>query len=168
MREDVNDTLCFVNLQNLSIIYTFQFIPGWGKSVNNKLKPQTLDLPLNQVKAASCLHNSAHLARLEAKGSIFKLLLHVSLAKVSEVASLTGRRAVGFGESELTKCDTTRLDLLLVVLDDLKSLLLGARNLSLQPIVLVSDQCDCRIWWSGMRTSLQLLGRRLSRCLTSR
>lgn len=84
------------------------------------------------MKAASCLHNSAHLARLEAKGSIFKLLLHVSLAKVSEVTSLTGRRAVGFGESELTKCDTTRLDLLLVVLDDLKGLLLGARDLSLQ------------------------------------
>jgi hypothetical protein len=130
-REDVNDTLCFVNLQNLVNYIYFSVYSRLGK-VSNKLKPQALNLPLNQVKAASCLHNSAHLARLETKGSIFELLLHVSLAKVSKVTSLTSRRAVGFTKSELTKCDTTRLDLLLVVLDDLKSLLLGARDLSLQ------------------------------------
>lgn len=47
-----------------------------------------MDLPLDQVQTTSSLHNTAHLARLEAKGGILKLLLHVSLAKVAEVASL--------------------------------------------------------------------------------
>ena len=94
-----------------------------------------MDLPLDQVQTTSSLHNTAHLARLEAKGGILKLLLHVSLAKVAEVASLARRGAIRLGEGELAEGDAARLDLVLVGLDDLVGVLLGAGDFSLDMFV---------------------------------
>lgn len=84
------------------------------------------------MQTAGRLHNFTHLAWRKSKGSIFELLLHISLAKVSQISSLASRRAVRLGKSKLAKADATRLDLSLVLLEDLKSLLLGTSNLGLR------------------------------------
>lgn len=78
------------------------------------------------------LYNAAHLAGLETKCSVLKLLLHIPLAEVAKVAPLACRRAVGFGEGELAQGYGAGLDLGLVGLDDLESVVLGAGDFGLR------------------------------------
>jgi hypothetical protein len=47
------------------------------------------------------VHNIAHLSDLQCKGCIFKWLLHLSRAKVSEISSLLSRGAVRMLAREL-------------------------------------------------------------------
>lgn len=89
--------------------------------------------PFNQVQPTRRLDDAANLARVEAESSILELLLHVALAEVTQVAPLTGAAAVGLGQGELAKGGLTRLDLLLVGLDDVQGVLLAAGDLCLSP-----------------------------------
>lgn len=75
-------------------------------------------VPLDQVQTTRRLDHAAHLAGLEVESGILKLLLHVALAKVSQVAALACGRAVGLGGGELAEGDVSRLDRGFVALDD--------------------------------------------------
>lgn len=90
------------------------------------------------MQAACRLHDAANLTRVQTKGSFFKLPLHVTLAEVAQVTPLTGTAAVGFGQSQLAERGRTGLNLGLVSLDDLERVLLGAGNLGLCLIGVVS------------------------------
>lgn len=96
----------------------------WGWDVRD-------GVPLNQMQTAGRLDDAAHLAGLQAEGGVLKLLLHVALAKVAQIAALAGRGAVGLGQGELAQGDGARLDLLLVAAEDLEGLILGARDFGL-------------------------------------
>lgn len=94
---------------------------------------RTKDLPLDDMQATGSFHNSRNLAWLQCKGSLLKRLLHISFAKVAQVASLASTAAVGFGDSQFGQ----RLlfgfdDLLVVYLDDLPGLGLGTGDLVLR------------------------------------
>lgn len=91
------------------------------------------DSPLDQVQSALRLDDAAHLSRLQRKGGLLKLLLHVSLAKVAQVASLAGTAAVALGQGEFAEVDIAALDAGLVGLDDLAGIVLGASDLALAP-----------------------------------
>lgn len=51
-------------------------------------------LPLDQVQTTRRLNYAADSTLLERKSSLLELLLHISLAKVSQVAALARRRAI--------------------------------------------------------------------------
>lgn len=68
---------------------------------------------------------------MQTKGGILKLLLHVTLAKVAEVAALAGGGAVGLGEGELAEGDAA-VDFCLVGLDDGEGLVLCACDFGLR------------------------------------
>lgn len=75
------------------------------------------------MQSASRLYHVAHLTGLQCKSSILKLLLHIAPAEVSQIAALSGRRAVGLRQRQLAQGDAA-LDLLLMLLDDLQGVLL--------------------------------------------
>lgn len=92
-------------------------------------------LPLNDVQATGRLHDARHLAGLERKGGFLKGLLHVAFAKVAQVAPLTGTAAVGLGDGQLGQRLLLGLDDLLVVyLDDVSGLGLGAGDFVLRGV----------------------------------
>lgn len=79
------------------------------------------------------LHDARHFSGLERKCSLLKGLLHVSFSKVAQVTALASTAAVGLGDSQLGQCLLLRLDDLLVVyLDDLSGLGLGAGDFVLR------------------------------------
>lgn len=85
------------------------------------------------MQAALSLDYAAHLSRLERKGGVLKLLLHVALAKVSQVAPLARAAAVALGQGELAEADVAALDAGLVGLDDVAGVVLGAGDFALAP-----------------------------------
>ena len=89
-------------------------------------------LPLNQVQAAGCLYDAAHLAGLQSTGGLFKFLLHVAVAKVAQISSLAGRRAVGLGKGKLAEGGGTRFDVFLMSLDNLEGVVLRSGNVGLR------------------------------------
>jgi len=68
----------------------------WKYSVSADITQQKLsrDIPLNKMQTRGRLHDMAHLPRLELESSIFKLLLHIAAAEVSQVAHLSSARAI--------------------------------------------------------------------------
>lgn len=86
---------------------------------------------LNQMQPARRIDHTRDLTRLQGKGSLLKLLLHVTLAEVTQVAPLTGTAAVGLGDGQVAKGDFAALDALLVALDDLLSLVLATGDVGL-------------------------------------
>lgn len=80
------------------------------------------------MQPARRVHDARDAAGLQGKGGLLELLLHVALAKVAEVAALAGAAAVGLGDGELLQGGVAALDALLVALDDLLGVILGARD----------------------------------------
>lgn len=77
------------------------------------------------------VHHPGYLARLQRKGRLLKRLLHVAVAKDSEVTTLPGTAAIGLGHGQLAQGDLAALDTLLVSLDDLAGVVFGAGDLGL-------------------------------------
>lgn len=70
-------------------------------------------------------------AGLQSESGLLELLLHVALTKVTEVAPLPSAAAVGLLDGQLLQGGLTALDALLVALDDLLSVGLGAGDVGL-------------------------------------
>lgn len=86
-----------------------------------------MDLPLDDMQATGRFHNPRDLTGLQGKGGLLKGLLHVSFAKVTQIAALAGTTAVGLGNRQLGQGLFFGLDnLLVILLDDLSSFCLGA------------------------------------------
>lgn len=66
--------------------------------------------------------------RLQGKGSVLKLALHVALAKVPQIAALAGTATVRLGDGEVLQGRLAAVDALLVVLDNLLCVFLRARD----------------------------------------
>lgn len=86
------------------------------------------DSPLNQMQAARGVHDARDAAGLQGEGGLLELLLHITLAEVAEVAALPGAAAVGLGDGKVLQGGLAALDALLVALDDLPCVVLGARD----------------------------------------
>jgi hypothetical protein len=94
---------------------------------------ESMRLPFNKMQPTGRLDNATHLAGLERKCSLLKLLLHVSLAKVPKIPPLAGAAAVALGHGQLTQGSLAALDAGLVLLDNDHGVILAAGNLALAP-----------------------------------
>ena len=122
----------------------------------------------------------AQLADLESESSLFKSLLHLAWAKVTEITSVLGRAALTELGGELGKVFTA-LKGCSNLLDSLDSLLLGpgdllvsksvywvSRSCVLQEDVAASDwggevkeldlELECRVWWNHVSSTLGAVG----------
>jgi hypothetical protein len=97
-------------------------------------KKRNMDSPLNQVQTRSSFDNMAHLAGLESKCSVFKLLLHVTLAKETAVQSHVNKRVDRVKESRTTYRSPLFLELL-------QSLSVVARSPRLVAPLLILASC---------------------------
>ena len=61
------------------------------------------------MQTARRVDDGADLSGLEGKGGLLKLLLHIALAKVAQVAALAGAAAVGLGLGQLAEGDEGQL-----------------------------------------------------------
>lgn len=85
------------------------------------------------MQATSSLDHSGQLADLERESSILKLALHITLAKVAQVAALAGTAAVTLSNGKFGQRSLARTDLLLVAAKDGVCLVLGALDAFLAP-----------------------------------
>lgn len=79
------------------------------------------------------LHHSTHLAGLQRKGSIFKLLLHLAFAEEAQVTSLAGTTAIRLGNGKIAQSGRPRPDLFLITFEQLYGVLLGPCDVCLSP-----------------------------------
>lgn len=137
-----------------------------SNSVNNS----EMILPLYQVETRSRVNHVTDLARLELECSLLEFFLHLASAEETEVSRLLGTAIVRLGRSQFTQRYLPAADAGLISKDDAHSLLLGARDFwlhSMYQICLLPSFPKYLMLYSKL-TSRQLLGRRLSLCLTSK
>lgn len=118
-------------------------------------------VPLNQMQATGGFNNATHLAGLEGKRGVLELLLHVTAAKVAQIAALSRRGAVGLSRSKVAQRRGAGLDLCFVGLDDLHGLFFGAGDVGLAPragaagVAVLDEQmggADLVLWDAGDST----------------
>ena len=80
------------------------------------------------MQPAVCIHDIAYLARLECEGSICKLLLHVSMGKITQVTPLPGTATVGLGDGQVTQRIAVVSNSLLMPSDNLSRLVFSPRD----------------------------------------
>lgn len=89
--------------------------------------------PFNYMETARRFNDTADLTNLQRKGCLLELALHVSLAKVAQVAALPRAATIALGHSKIAKTALATFDLLLVTANDAVRVLLCAVNLLLTP-----------------------------------
>jgi hypothetical protein len=79
------------------------------------------------------LDNPTDLPRLQSKRSILEFLLHISRAKVTQIASFPRTTTITFTLRQLPQANLSTVDLFLMALDNRPCLVPGPRNLRLPP-----------------------------------
>lgn len=83
--------------------------------------------------AAARLNDVTDLTWFQRERRFFKLLLHLAVAKVAEIATLAGAAAVRLARGQLAETGRARPDARLVTQDDGQRLLLGSRDVGFLP-----------------------------------
>lgn len=104
-----------------------------SKDPGRRLPEDALFQSLNQVQSAGGADDGGYLADRQCKRSILKFLLHIAATKVAQVPTLTSTAAIRLGQRQLPKGDFSRLDSLLVGLENALGLFSGAGDLGLLP-----------------------------------